>query len=55
MLKYLVMLAISLGMQMVSVATAAEEVLSFGITPQQSPTELTKRWKIGRASCRERV
>ena len=44
MLKYLIMLAISLGMQMVSVATAAEEVLSFGITPQQSPTELTKRW-----------
>lgn len=44
MLKYLAIVAISLGIPMVSVAKAAEKVLSFGIPPQQSATELTKRW-----------
>lgn len=45
MKKYVILLLVSVMASIASSATAAEmAVLSFGIPPQQSPTELTKRW-----------
>lgn len=44
MLKSFAMLSLCICVQMAPSARAAEKVLSFGIPPQQSPTELTKRW-----------